>query len=97
MVVKILKLISVILLITLGVSKSVASVDYSQRKEVQQFVADMVKKYKFNKDALLQRFSSAEKLEGVLEKIAKPAEKTLTWKQYRPIFVTAKRIKKGID
>ena len=69
--------------------------DYSQRDDVQQFIDDMVEKHEFVRDDLESKFASAQKLEGVLEAIAKPAEKVLTWKDYRPIFVTEKRIKRG--
>ena len=69
--------------------------DYSQREDVQQFIGEMVEKHGFNHDALMLQFSLAKRLDGVLEAIAKPAEKVLTWKQYRPIFVTSKRIRRG--
>ena len=69
--------------------------DYSQRSDVQQFIDEMVAKHGFNRDDLVSKLASAKKLDGVLEAIAKPAEKVLTWKDYRPIFVTSKRIKGG--
>jgi membrane-bound lytic murein transglycosylase B len=69
--------------------------DYSQRDDVQQFIDEMVDKHGFNRDALAAKFATAKKLDGVLEAIAKPAEKVLTWKDYRPIFVTSKRIRGG--
>ena len=69
--------------------------DYSQRDDVRQFIDEMVEKHGFARDELTSKFASAKKLEGVLEAIAKPAEKVLTWKDYRPIFVTEKRINRG--
>ena len=69
--------------------------DYSQRDDVQQFIDDMVEKHEFVRDDLETKLASAQKLEGVLEAIAKPAEKVLTWKDYRKIFVTEKRINRG--
>lgn len=69
--------------------------DYSQRDDVQQFIDDMVDKHGFDRDDLESKFASAKKLEGVLEAIAKPAERVLTWKDYRPIFITKKRIDGG--
>ena len=69
--------------------------DYSQRSDVQQFIDEMVEKHGFNRDELMSQLASAKKLDGVLEAIAKPAEKVLTWKEYRPIFVTSKRIRGG--
>jgi membrane-bound lytic murein transglycosylase B len=69
--------------------------DYSERADVQQFIDEMVEKHDFDRDELVAKLASAEKLEGVLKAIARPAEKVLTWEDYRPIFVTSKRISKG--
>ena len=71
--------------------------DYSQRDDVQQFIDEMVEKHGFTRAELTAKFATAKKLEGVLEAIAKPAEKVLTWEDYRPIFVTQKRISRGND
>jgi len=71
--------------------------DYSQRSDVQQFIDEMVEKHGFDRNDLELRFVMAKKLDGVLEAIAKPAEKVLTWREYRPIFVTSKRIRRGND
>ncbi len=72
-----------------------AQQNYAQREDVQQFIDEMVNKHGFDRDYLVKRFASAKRLDNVLESIAKPAEKELTWKQYRPIFVTKKRAEKG--
>lgn len=85
---------SVIVIFLLLVSLH-AQADYSQRDDVQQFIDDMVEKHGFSRDDLIAKFASAKKLEGVLEAIAKPAERVLTWKDYRPIFITEKRINRG--
>ena len=71
--------------------------DYSQRSDVQQFIDEMVEKHGFDRNDLELKFALAKKLDGVLEAIAKPAEKVLTWREYRPIFVTSKRIRRGND
>ena len=69
--------------------------EYGERAEVRQFIDEMVDKHDFDRDQLVAKFAAAEKLDGVLEAIARPAEKVLTWEDYRPIFVTSKRISKG--
>ena len=74
-----------------------AQADYSQRSDVQQFIDEMVEKHNFDRNDLELKFVLANKLDGVLEAIAKPAEKVLTWREYRPIFVTSKRIGRGND
>ncbi len=80
----------VLFLISLNVTA-----DYSQRSDVQQFIDEMVEKHGFDRDQLMSSFASAKRLDGVLKAIAKPAEKVLTWKEYRPIFISSKRIKGG--
>ena len=72
-----------------------AQANYAQRADVKQFIDEMVKENGFDRAYLEKAFASAEKLDNVLESIAKPAEKELTWKQYRPIFVTDKRSDRG--
>jgi membrane-bound lytic murein transglycosylase B len=79
------------------VSSMPASVyaNYAQRADVKQFINEMVYKHGFDRTNLETQFAGAKRLDNVLESIAKPAEKVLTWKQYRPIFVTSKRSTKG--
>ncbi len=74
-----------------------AFANYSQREDVQQFIRQMADKHGFDENALKQQFARAKKLDDVLEKIARPAEKTLNWKQYQRIFLTDKRIQRGIE
>lgn len=76
-------------------AQSATKVDYSQRAEVKIFIDEMVEQHDFDRTYLESRFSAAKRLDSILESIAKPAEKELTWKQYRPIFVTNKRSNKG--
>ena len=71
--------------------------DYSQRQEVKQFIDEMVEDHEFDRAYLTNKFANSFRLENILESISKPAEKKLTWKRYRPIFVTDKRSKKGVE
>lgn len=72
-----------------------AQANYSQRADVQEFIDQMVEEHDFDRALLNQWVAKANRLDGVLESIAKPAEKTLTWAQYRPIFLKEKRIELG--
>lgn len=78
-----------------SVLPTTVSANYAQRAEVKQFINEMVNEHGFDRAYLETQFAGAKRLDNVLESIAKPAEKTLTWKQYRPIFVTSKRSNKG--
>ncbi len=78
-----------------GLMPTVAVANYAQRADVKQFINEMVNQHGFDRAYLEAKFASAKKLDNVLDSIAKPAEKKLTWKRYRPIFVTNKRAEKG--
>lgn len=69
--------------------------NYAQRDDVKEFINKMIKKHHFDRNDLEQWFSEAKKLDRVIELISKPAEKILSWKQYRPIFIRQKRIRMG--
>ena len=71
--------------------------NYSEREDVRQFIAEMAEKYGFDREQLLDTFSQVEKKDWVLEAIARPAEKTKTWADYRSIFITSARIEQGVD
>lgn len=70
---------------------------YSDRSEVRAYVETLVKKHKFNRAELLGLFRQAEPQQQVLEAIARPAERELTWKEYRPIFLNETRIAGGVE
>jgi len=93
------KLLAVLLLSIVSGSamnaQAKAGANYEQRAEVKHFIDEMVNEHGFDRSYLESKFASAKRLDNVLESIAKPAEKRLTWKQYRPIFVTNKRGDKG--
>lgn len=95
---KIIKITLICLLSIVAINANAftpVEVNYAQRADVKQFINEMVEEHGFDRVYLEKRFASAKRLDNVLESIAKPAEKELTWKQYRPIFVTEKRSKKG--
>lgn len=69
---------------------------YRNNELANKFVAEMVKEHDFDKVELDAWFASATKKQTILDAISRPAEKRLTWAQYRKIFVTTSRIKKGV-
>lgn len=84
-------------LFQMNVVQAKTKFDYSQRQEVKQFIDEMVEDHDYDRAYLTNKFANAYRLESILESIAKPAEKKLTWKRYRPIFVTDKRSEKGVE
>lgn len=84
--------IGVLALALAGVSQA----DYSQHAEAHTFVTEMVRDHGFTQAQLSQWLTQAEKQQTILDAIARPAEKTKTWKQYRPIFIQPLRIENGV-
>ena len=62
---------------------------------VRAFIADMNSKHGFDADALTRTFSHVNRIDRIIELIAKPAEKVKPWHQYRAVFITDKRIRDG--
>lgn len=70
--------------------------DIAGRKDVQAFIAEMVEKHQFDRDNLVKVFKQVETKKKIIEAITRPAE-SKPWYQYRPIFMTEKRISKGVE
>ena len=70
--------------------------DYASQDLVQAFIDDLVENEQFNRSELENIIGQANKVDRVLELISRPAEKRLTWKGYRKIFMTQERVQKGV-
>ncbi len=73
-----------------------ALADYSQHPLAKDFVDEMVAQYGFKREDVVQILARAERQQTVLDAIARPAEKTKPWKDYRKLFVDNDRIAQGI-
>jgi len=82
------------LVILLFASQTTLAVD-TDRPEVKNFIDSMVEKHSYDRAKLEAVLAQAESKESILEAIAKPAERTLEWHEYRDIFITSKRIEAG--
>jgi len=67
-----------------------------ERADVQKFIDAMVEKHDYDRDQLSGVLKKAESQEAILTAISRPAEKTLTWHEYRAIFLTDERIDAGV-
>jgi membrane-bound lytic murein transglycosylase B len=74
-----------------------ASADYGDRAEVAKFVDEMVAEHGFERRSLLDLFGRVERKQAILDAIARPAEKTKAWHEYRDIFVTDDRVAQGLE
>ncbi len=70
--------------------------DYKYREDVEAFIESVAKKSDYSEQQLVDLFSKAKQQTHLFERMNKPAEKKLEWHQYRKIFITDKRINKGI-
>nr|WP_255399726.1 lytic murein transglycosylase B [Oceanicoccus sp. KOV_DT_Chl] len=69
---------------------------YENHPAAKAFVEKMVSDHGFERSYVQQLMKSAERKQSILDAIARPAEKTKTWGEYRQIFVTEKRTRKGL-
>ena len=72
-----------------------AQASYWERPVVKNFVNEMVKKHQFDQHELQRWFSASKKRQSIIDAMMRPAEGK-PWKEYRPIFLTDKRITKGV-
>lgn len=70
--------------------------DYRYRKDVEEFIESVAARSDYSEQQLIDLFSRVKHQRHLFERMDKPAEK-LKWFQYRKIFITDKRIKKGIE
>ena len=78
----------------------ISSVSHShnvERENIRVFINYMVNKHGFKEEYLIDVLKKAESKESILEAISRPAERTLTWNQYRDIFIKKERINAGVD
>ena len=68
-----------------------------KRAEVKDFIAHMTTGYGFKKRALRKLLGAAQSQQTILDAMEKPAEKAKQWYEYRPIFLTERRIREGTD
>lgn len=69
---------------------------FTQRKDVQLFIKSMVKQYHFNAKELTETMNQVNIQPQLIESMEKPFEKK-NWDEYKNLFLTAKRLKGGLD
>ena len=74
-----------------------ALADYSVHPDAAAFVDSLVKEHQFDPKELQSILSKAEKKQAILDAIARPAEKTKPWYEYRKIFLDQDRIDRGVE
>tara|TARA_B100000959_G_scaffold27851_1_gene26783 strand:+ start:5947 stop:6939 length:993 start_codon:yes stop_codon:yes gene_type:complete len=65
------------------------------RPNIQAFIENMTTKHNYDKKELSNILLNSISQEKILSAISRPAEKTLTWNEYRNIFLKKERINAG--
>jgi len=73
-----------------------AEQDFVARPDVRQFIDQMVSKHQFDDAELTKLLSQARIQKKIIDIISKPAE-SKPWYEYRPIFITSRRIGGGVE
>ena len=66
-----------------------------QRPVVAAFIDEMVTEHAFDRESLQTVLGSAQIKPSIIKRISTPAERTLSWGEYRKIFITRERINAG--
>ncbi len=68
-----------------------------RRDDVKEFIAHMTDTSSFKKKELRKLLKAAQSQPAIIEAMDRPAEKAKQWFEYRPIFVTERRVREGTD
>ncbi|MGI9199573.1 MAG: lytic murein transglycosylase B [Woeseiaceae bacterium] len=77
-------------------SNNVFAVDIEENN-IDAFINKMVSEHDYDRATLENILGEAVFQEKIIEQISKPAERTLTWADYRPIFMTKERVNAGAE
>ena len=69
--------------------------DYSNHKDSKEVIDELVNEHGFEESFVINVLKQAKKRKTALNSVARPAEKTKTWDDYRAIFLKKKRISDG--
>lgn len=71
--------------------------DYTGRDDVAVFAQRFAAENGKDAQQVLALLHKGQQKQSILDAIARPAEKVLTWGEYRQIFIEPKRLEKGVD
>lgn len=68
---------------------------YLERESVRKYIRTVAEEHDLDRHHVAGLFARLTRQQSILDAIARPAERTLSWLEYRPIFMTKKRIHAG--
>lgn len=86
----------VALLVSALLASAALASGYVSHPAYPAFEQRMVQEHGFKPAELRRLFEQAERQDAILEAIARPAEKRLSWGEYRKLFITAARVDGGV-
>jgi membrane-bound lytic murein transglycosylase B len=84
-------------LVILGAEVRPAAAIDTHRADVKSFIDEVSAKDSLSKWKLRKLLKGAKSQPAIIEAMNRPAEKARPWFEYRPIFLTEKRIQEGAD
>ncbi|MDF1762292.1 MAG: lytic murein transglycosylase B [Oleibacter sp.] len=81
-------------ILTFGVSVP-GHAGYDDHPRTAEFIAEVEADYQIPASEVKKWLAEANKMQSVLDAIARPAEGTMNWARYQDIFLTTKRIDEG--
>jgi len=69
---------------------------FAENSQIETFIQHMSETQGFNSENLRAILNKARRRQDIIDRMSKPAERTLDWGQYRKIFLTTSRITQGI-
>ncbi len=80
------------------ITASAQSQNYtSDQPIVEEWILDVSDRYGISIERLEGFVVEGEKRQDIIDLMSKPAEKTLSWKEYRAIFLDQKRVEGGVE
>jgi membrane-bound lytic murein transglycosylase B len=90
------RLLSLILLLACAGARPAAAID-TRRSDVRSFIDEVSARDSIDKRRLRKLLKAATSQPAIIEAMNRPAEKAKPWYEYRPIFLTERRIREGTD
>ncbi len=82
-------------LLTVMIFSANSYADYSNHEKSQAVIDELVNQHGFEESYVIDVLKNATRRDEMLRSVAKPAEKTKTWDDYKAIFIKKKRVRDG--
>src|SRR5450631_663104 len=90
------RLLSLVLLLACASARPAAAIDI-RRPDVKIFIDEVSERDSIDKRQLRKLLNAAKSQPAIIDAMNQPAEKAKPWYEYRPIFLSERRIREGTD